>query len=592
MPKIEHARLSDRVTEVRRFASTELRMSSDGSTLQGIAARYDQESRDLGYSESIAPGAFTRTIKDNDEVLALVEHDQSKLLGRRSAGTLRLSESSEGLEFSIDVPQTTLGNDTREQIKRGDLQAMSFAFSLDSSEDEVWTRSSTGRRERRLLNLRLHDISIVSSPAYERTALAVRSTRSLEPMAETKNIEGTFSAVMQSADEPESEAPAEAEAPMDEARRLTRSMRSILDGDMDSQQAEKYDRMELRLAECETEIRSAGRADALARADALLNEPTRRAPGHSTRKGSSVYETRAYNDAFHAMIAGSATTEQRDMLAGSGTGTNIVPTELEAEILKLIDAPWTMRSLCTVTQARGNREIPIEDAIGVGAWVGEQGPLTTSDITLSQKTASPKSFGTGIAWSSLMEAQSIVNVNAYFGMVVGRTMSDGLENGYVNGLGSSFEPEGLLPALGTPTAIDLATNKGDAIIDATQQLSSQYRTGACWLMPDSVLSQIRKLKDSQGSYLFKNSERYSDLRDGTPGMLYGYPIKIVEAMPATTLVFGNVGRAYRIFDWGPSTMLLDPYTNAATMSKVLWAYRATDGVLVDEHSAASFVTTA
>ena len=567
MSKIENAiNKSTNSLEVRRFSATECRMSPDGQTLRGYAAKYDSGSFDMGYIETIAPGAFDRTLADDDEVLALVEHDTGKLLGRRSAGTLRLDQDTDGLTFEIDLPQTQLGNDTREQITRGDLGAMSFAFSMDQDTDEEWS-TADGKRSRRLLNLRLHDISVVASPAYPKTELTVK-TRSSKMKPEVNK--------------------------MDEVRRLTAEMRSILDGNMDAQATENYDQMEQRLGALETEIRGARRADSLARAEALLDEPTRTMPKPMGNASSAEVgrESRAYSEAFFAMLSGSANTEQRDMLAGSGTGVNIVPSEMESSILELLDVPGSMRAICSVTQARGNREIPIESAIGTGAWVGEQGPLTTSNVTLAQKTATPKSFGTGIAWSSLMSAQAIVNVDAYFGRAVGRVMADGLEAGYVNGTGTGTEPEGLVTSLGTPVAMDLPTNKGDGIIDAVHSLASQYRTGARWLMPDSVLATIRKLKATDGTYLFKPSERYSDIRDGVPGMLYGYPINIVDAIPATQCVFGNIERCYRIFDWGKTAMLIDPYTNASTMTKTLWAYRATDGVNVDAASAGLFKTTA
>ena len=563
--KIERAQMGSN-HEVRRFSSTELRMSPDGKTLRGLAARFDSESHDMGYIETIAPGAFDRTLADDDEVLALVEHDSSKLLGRRSAGTLRLDQDKSGLTFEIDLPKTQLGNDTREQVARGDLRSMSFAFSMDSDTDEEWSSSADGRRQRRLLNLRLWDVSLVSSPAYPNvTSVDVRSS----PMKS----------------EP---------TQMDEVRRLTAEMRSILDGEMDAQSTEKYDRMELRLAECETEIRNTRRTDALARAEALLDEPTRTAPQPmgSTAKTEDIRETRAYSEAFFAVLTNRANQEQRDMLAGSGSGANVVPTELEAAIVQMLDAPESMRNICSVTQARGDREIAVETAIGTGGWLAEQGTISTSDVTIAQKTASPKSYGTAIAWSNLMSAQAIVDVNSYFGTTVGRSLSSGLETGYVTGTGSSNQPEGLVTALGTPTYMDIATDKGDGIIDAIHSIEPQYRAGGRWLMNDTTLSTIRKIKDDNGSYLFKMSDRYSDIRDGIPGTLGGYPLNVVAAMPDTQCVFGNIERSYRIYDWGQTTILVDPYTSASTMTTTLWAYRATDGVLIDANAVGLFDTDA
>jgi len=162
----------------------------------------------------------------------------------------------------------------------------------------------------------------------------------------------------------------------------------------------------------------------------------------------------------------------------------------------------------------------------------------------------------------------------------------------VTGTGSSNQPEGLVTALGTPTYMNIATNKGDGIIDAIHSVEPQYRAGGRWLMNDTTLATIRKIKDDNGSYLFKMSERYSDIRDGVPGTLGGYPLNVVAAMPDTQCVFGNIERSYRIFDWGQTRILMDPYTSASTMTTTLWAYRATDGVLIDANAVGLFDTDA
>ena len=560
---IENARLASR-PELRRMP-VEFRVSPDGKTLSGMAALYNEDSEDMGYIESLAPGVFDRSLADGDEVLALVEHDSDRLLGRRSAGTLRLDSNKRGLSFEIDLPDTQLGRDTRTQIARGDLRQMSFAFSLYSEADEELTTGKDGVRRRRIKAARLHDVSVVAMPAYTATSVDVRR---IDPMSESTR--------------------------MDEVRRLTAEMRSILDaGDMDATSEEKYDRLEQRLQTVETEIREAQRQDRIARAEKLLDEPTRMAPTPTASMSSSDdRETRAYSEAFFANLTGRASQEQRDMLAGSGSGASVVPTEMEKAIVEMLDDPTTMRGICTVTAARGDREIPVETAIGSGGWLAEQGTISTSDVTLTKKSASPKSYGTAIAWSSLMSAQAVVGVDAYFGRAVGRTMAQGLEDGYVNGTGSSNQPEGLVTALGTATFMDIATNKGDGIIDAVHSIEPQYRAGARWMMNDTTLASIRKLKNSDGDYLLKHSAMYSDLRDGTPYSLYGYPVTVCAAMANTQCLFGNIARAYRIFDWGSTSILVDPYTSASTMTTTLWAWRQTDGVLIDSNAVGLFDTDA
>ena len=137
--------------------------------LAGLAAVYDCETEIGALRERIARGAFERTLSSDAEVLAFVDHDAAKLLGRRSAGTLLLSDSDEGLAFEVDLPDTTLARDILALAERGDLGGMSFGFRVPKGGE---------RRDgnvRVLTQVDLREISVVSSwPAYEGTRLEAR----------------------------------------------------------------------------------------------------------------------------------------------------------------------------------------------------------------------------------------------------------------------------------------------------------------------------------------------------------------------------------------------------------------------------------
>lgn len=156
----------------RRAFSIELR--AKGRRLQGYAAVFHTEARIGDFTETIVPGAFSVTLASGKDVLALVDHDSSKLLARRKSGTLRLSQDARGLEFSIDVPSTSLGNDVLALAERSDLGGMSFAF---IPIDEHWDGD-----HRELRSVDLKEISVVQSwPAYERTTVTARSRPLLVP---------------------------------------------------------------------------------------------------------------------------------------------------------------------------------------------------------------------------------------------------------------------------------------------------------------------------------------------------------------------------------------------------------------------------
>jgi len=154
---------------------SELRVkrADDGSaTIIGHAAVFDSLSEDLGgFRETVKRGAFRESIAGGADVRALVDHDSSKILGRSSAGTLRVKEDRRGLSVEIDVPDTSVGRDITTSIERGDVSGMSFQFR--TIEDKWNTVDGEDRRE--LVKAELIDVSPVTFPAYSATDVALRS---------------------------------------------------------------------------------------------------------------------------------------------------------------------------------------------------------------------------------------------------------------------------------------------------------------------------------------------------------------------------------------------------------------------------------
>ncbi len=153
---------------IEKRAATEVR--AEGRRLVGYAATFGTEARIADFTETIAPGAFQRSLAAQADILALVDHDKSRVLARTKSGTLRLSEDERGLRFEIEVPDTTLGRDLLTMAARGDLGGMSFGFSVNEGGDE-W------RGEHRTLRaVTLHEISVVQSfPAYDGTSVSARA---------------------------------------------------------------------------------------------------------------------------------------------------------------------------------------------------------------------------------------------------------------------------------------------------------------------------------------------------------------------------------------------------------------------------------
>lgn len=158
-------------TEIRSLVMpVERRATGDTVTVVGYAAVFNSTT-DFGYfREVIAPGAFTETLKTAD-VRAYFDHDRGRVLGRKSAGTLRLHEDSRGLAVEIDLPDTTDGRDVRTLIERGDVSGMSFGFIVRKQQ---WDET-VAPPLRMIQQVDLLEVSIVSEPAYADTSIALRS---------------------------------------------------------------------------------------------------------------------------------------------------------------------------------------------------------------------------------------------------------------------------------------------------------------------------------------------------------------------------------------------------------------------------------
>lgn len=166
--------------ERRYVPFAECRIASDDADsptkITGYAAVFDKLSVPMfGFREKIKRGAFKDSIK-TDDIRALVDHDPSRILGRNTAGTLKLKEDRQGLAVEIDIPDTTTGRDTAESIRRGDLDGMSFGF---YTIDDRW-ETKDGEEIRTLLKAELFDVSVVAFPAYPDTSAGVRK-EDLEP---------------------------------------------------------------------------------------------------------------------------------------------------------------------------------------------------------------------------------------------------------------------------------------------------------------------------------------------------------------------------------------------------------------------------
>lgn len=177
--------------EVRVLTGLRVETRAEGKApvIVGYAAVFDTETLIGGYfREKIARGAFADALPKSD-VHALFNHDDNLVLGRARAGTLRLEEDDKGLKVEIDPPDTQDARDLMESMKRGDIDQMSFSWTMrggkeswdDSVDPPLRTIEKVGE---------LYDVSVVTRGAYPQTEVAVRTLEAhREEIRRQKNFE-------------------------------------------------------------------------------------------------------------------------------------------------------------------------------------------------------------------------------------------------------------------------------------------------------------------------------------------------------------------------------------------------------------------
>lgn len=162
--------------ETRTFDITGLQTrnatEAESSIISGYAAVFNSPTN-IGdfFTETIAPGAFSRAIAENGDIRALFNHDWNNVLGRTKSGTLSLEEDERGLKFEVELPNTSVARDLAESMRRGDINQCSFGF---FATEETWDYS-TEPATRTIHEVELYEVSVVSVPAYDDTEASVRS---------------------------------------------------------------------------------------------------------------------------------------------------------------------------------------------------------------------------------------------------------------------------------------------------------------------------------------------------------------------------------------------------------------------------------
>lgn len=318
-------------------------------------------------------------------------------------------------------------------------------------------------------------------------------------------------------------------------------------GTLSAEDDATYSRMEQDISDLGKEIARMERREAL---DAELNKPVNHpitgkpaSDQQPEKKGRASDEYK--RNFWNAMRLQGNPYEIRNALQ-EGTdseGGYLVPDEYERTLVETLEEENIFRQLAKIIQtSSGDRKIPVVATKGTASWIDEEGAYTESDDSFGQVSIGAYKLGTMIKVSEELLNDSVFDLESYISREFARRIGAKEEEAFFTGDGSG-KPLGILAASGGAetgiTAASATAITADELIDLFYSLKAPYRRNAEWLLNDSTIKAVRKLKDGSGQYLWQPS-----LTAGTPDLLLGRPVRTSAYMPAVaagakTIAFGD-----------------------------------------------------
>ena len=323
-----------------------------------------------------------------------------------------------------------------------------------------------------------------------------------------------------------------------------------LNGVLSEEDDAVYTKMEKELDSLTNEVKRLERKEAI---DAELSKPMA-APITSKPMTSPmednadvpVRSTNTYKKSFwNAMKSKTIRPDVANALQ-EGTdaeGGYLVPDEYEKTLVDKLQEENIFRKIANVINtATGDRKIPVVASKGTASWVDEEGQISESDDSFAQVTIGAYKLGTLIKVSNELLNDSVFQLESYISNEFARRIGNKEEDAFFNGDGQG-KPLGIFAATGGAdighTTASATAITADEVIDLYYSLKAPYRKNAVWVLNESTVKAIRKLKDGSGNYLWQPS-----LTNGEPDTLLGKPVYTSSYVPeiaagAKTIAFGD-----------------------------------------------------
>ena len=321
------------------------------------------------------------------------------------------------------------------------------------------------------------------------------------------------------------------------------------DGLVSAEDTATYDKMEADVVALGKEIERLERQSVIdaelekATSNPITNAPSK-TPEEKTGRASDEYK-RSFWNAMRARAGEGLDPAVRNALQiGTDTeGGYLVPDEFEKTLVEALEEENLFRKLAhVITTSSGDRKIPIVASKGTASWIDEEGAIPESDNSFGQVSIGAYKLGTMIKVSEELLNDSVFPLERYISREFARRIGNKEEESFFIGDGSG-KPTGIFAdiggaQLGVTTAGATAITL-DEMLDLFYSLKAPYRNKAVFVMNDATVKAIRKLKDSQGQYLWQPS-----IQAGTPDTILNRPLHTSAYVPALeagakTVAFGD-----------------------------------------------------
>ncbi len=320
------------------------------------------------------------------------------------------------------------------------------------------------------------------------------------------------------------------------------------DGVLSVEDDATYTKMEEDISVLGKEIARMERAEALDNEmNSPINKPITAKPEKAKADTKTGRASDAYKKAFWDVTRKKEVTPEMKNTLNEGSDTEggyLVPDEFENKLVTGLKENTVIRAHAhVITTSGGLHKIPVVASHGSASWIDEEGAYTESDETFGQVQLDAHKVGTIIKVSEELLNDSAFDLENYIAEEFTRRIGDKEEEAFLTGNGTG-KPTGILNAtgggqVGVTTASATAIT-ADELIDLYYSLKAPYRKKAIWVLNDTTIKAIRKLKDSNGNYLLQPA-----LKDGEVSTILGRPYFTSAYAPeiaagAKTILFGDL----------------------------------------------------